>query len=56
MPTYEFSCIECDISVERNIKAEERDSQFCETCGNKLIRSWTVGTLSVWAPTSGGYR
>ena len=56
MATYEYTCAECDKSLDRNVPVDERDKQMCEDCGNRLIRSWTVGNLSVWAPTSGGYR
>jgi putative FmdB family regulatory protein len=57
MPTYEYTCIECDKTVEKpNVKVDDRDHQQCESCGNILTRSWTLGNVSVWAPTAGGYR
>lgn len=57
MPTYEYTCVECDNTITKaNVKVDDRDHQVCEGCGNVLKRSWTVGHVSVWAPTSGGYR
>lgn len=57
MPTYEYTCLECDKTIDRsNVKVDDRDHQVCEECGNVLNRSWTIGNVSVWAPTSGGYR
>lgn len=57
MPTYEYTCIKCDETINRsNVAIDDRDHQSCEKCGEILKRSWTVGNVSVWAPTSGGYR
>jgi putative FmdB family regulatory protein len=57
MPTYEYTCVECDKTITKsNVKVDDRDHQQCGECGNVLTRSWTVGHVSVWAPTSGGYR
>lgn len=57
MPTYEYTCIECDKSIEKpNVRVDDRDHQQCEECGHVLTRSWTLGNVSVWAPTAGGYR
>ena len=57
MPTYEYTCIKCDHSIERsNVNVDDRDSQVCDKCGEILKRSWTLGNVSVWAPTAGGFR
>ena len=57
MPTYEYTCLECDKTIDRsNVKVDDRDHQVCEECGNVLNRSWTIGNVAVWAPTSVGYR
>lgn len=57
MPTYDYTCQECDKTVTiASVKVDDRDNQICEGCGNRLVRSWTVGNVAVWAPTSGGYR
>jgi putative FmdB family regulatory protein len=43
MPTYEYTCIECDKTVEKpNVKVDDRDHQQCESCGNILTRIWTL--------------
>lgn len=56
MPSYEYTCLACDETITVMVKVDERDNQFCEQCGNKLVRSWTVGNLAVWSPTrNGGY-
>lgn len=57
MPTYEYTCIKCDKSIElAGVSVDDRDKQFCKECGDMLKRSWTLGNVAVWAPTSGGYR
>jgi putative FmdB family regulatory protein len=57
MPTYEYTCLACDTTIDRsNVRVDDRDHQTCEDCGNILNRSWTIGNVAVWAPTSGGYR
>jgi len=57
MPTYEYTCLDCDKTISKsNVKVDDRDHQQCGECGNVLTRSWTIGNVAVWAPTSGGYR
>ena len=57
MSTYEYTCIECDKTITKsNVRVDDRDHQVSDGCGNVLKRSWTVGHVAVWAPTSGGYR
>lgn len=55
MPIYTYSCINCDIDVERISNISMRDSQSCEECGYNLIRSIDRPGM-VWSPTrNGGY-
>jgi putative FmdB family regulatory protein len=57
MPTYEYTCIRCDKSIEMTgVNVDDRDHQVCSECGDILKRSWTLGNVSVWAPTAGGFR
>ena len=57
MPSYDYNCVKCNKSITlTSVKVDERDNQVCETCGELLKRSWTLGNVSVWAPTAGGYR
>jgi putative FmdB family regulatory protein len=57
MPTYEYTCAECEQTTTRsNVRVDDRDHQQCHECGNVLARSWTIGNVAVWAPTSGGFR
>lgn len=41
MPTYTYTCIPCDLSVDklRSI-SEEEPIYMCDSCGGKLIRSY----------------
>jgi putative FmdB family regulatory protein len=37
MPTYEYSCIECDVTKEVNRPIAEADAvEICEKCGYKM--------------------
>jgi putative FmdB family regulatory protein len=57
MPTYYYECNTCETSVDKMfIPIDERDNQVCEECKNQLTRTLKIGNVSVWAPTSGGYR
>ena len=39
MPTYEYACMECDLSIEKQKSFAEADSvEICEKCGNKMIK------------------
>jgi len=55
MPTYTFSCMNCDKIIEKIVKMEDRDNQKCDECGYDLVRAIDRPGL-VWAPTAGGYR
>jgi len=55
MPTYSYTCIECDKDLERMTKIDYRDNQFCEICGFRLARTIDRPAM-VWSPTrNGGY-
>ena len=55
MPIYSYSCIECNIKEDRNVKIDDRHNQHCNGCGVRLVKEITRPGL-VWAPTAGGYR
>lgn len=55
MPTYEYSCIECDINMEKHKSFSEAESlEFCEKCGNKMIKVY--GTFGIKFNGSGFYK
>lgn len=57
MPTYFYTCSTCETTIDKMfVPIDDRDKQVCEECNNKLTRSLKIGNVSVWAPTSGGYR
>lgn len=55
MPTYSYTCLACDIDVDkiRSI-AEDEPTYICESCGNKLVRSY-AGSPSITFNGSGFY-
>jgi putative FmdB family regulatory protein len=55
MPTYEYTCIECDSTEDRVVAIDDRDKQRCEKCGYRLYRVLSFNGV-VWAPTSGGHK
>jgi putative FmdB family regulatory protein len=57
MPSYDYICNNCDKNISlTNIKIDDRDLQNCPTCDQNLERTYVIGNVAVWAPTSGGYR
>jgi putative FmdB family regulatory protein len=43
MPTYQYTCIECDISKDLARSVDERDDAvICEKCGYTMSRSFTT--------------
>ena len=38
MPNYDFTCIACDITVERYFTFEEDHRVECESCGNSMVK------------------
>ena len=53
MPIYTYWCQGCDSDHERMTKIDERDTQRCSECGNRLIRA-IDRPGAVLAPTSTG--
>lgn len=53
MPNYDYRCIICGTTIERNVAIPDRDSQRCEKCKNPLVRLLTFQG-SVWSPTRNG--
>lgn len=54
MPTYEYSCIECDLTIEKQKSFSEAEtSEFCEKCGNKMVKVY--GTFGINLKGSGFY-
>lgn len=57
MPTYQYKCESCNTEFERlGVPISVRDEQICAECDTVLQRILTIGNMSVWAPTAGGYR
>lgn len=57
MPTYQYICEHCKVEyVKLHIPVQMRDEQKCDKCENFLSRQIVVTNVSVWAPTSGGYK
>lgn len=55
MPTYEYSCIECDIDIEKHKPfSESESSEFCEKCGNKMTKVY--GSFGIQFNGSGFYK
>lgn len=55
MPMYTYTCPVCDEQYSKIVKIEERNDQFCEDCGYRLIRNIDRPGM-VWSPTrNGGY-
>ena len=49
MPKYSYKCDECGSSVELLIiMGEDKDSQACPECGNKLERVWGGGGFTIF--------
>ena len=42
LPTYDFTCVGCDIEVERYFTFEETHRVECEQCGNTMIKAYTA--------------
>ncbi len=52
MPLYTYYCQAEDKGLEKNAPIAQRDSQWCEDCGHRLIRAIDAPG-GVYAPTSG---
>jgi len=42
LPTYDFTCVGCDIEVERYFTFDETHRVECEKCGNPMIKSFSA--------------
>ena len=42
LPTYDFTCVGCDIEVERYFTFDEEHRVECEQCGNAMIKAFTA--------------
>ena len=42
LPTYDFTCVGCDIEVERYFTFEETHRVECEKCGNPMIKAFSA--------------
>lgn len=45
MPVYEFDCLECDKSYEISKSITNNDPEFCEVCGAKLNKVYSIGGI-----------
>lgn len=47
MPTYDFACLNCDLSIEivQSIYEGAPKDPLCERCGNRLIRSYNAPAI-----------
>jgi putative FmdB family regulatory protein len=46
MPTYEFTCIDCDKTITATMKYDDIDTFTCTECGNAMNRSYSFGAVS----------
>lgn len=55
MPTYTYSCLECDADFDKSRGIlEEEPTYICELCGFVLVRSYT-SSVSIQFNGSGFY-
>ena len=47
MPTYDFTCVECDNTVAKFFPITQKDhTVICEKCGNKRLKVLGVGSVT----------
>lgn len=46
MPTYEYDCLVCDKAFDVVKSMLDDAPEFCEVCGGKLNRVWSVGGVT----------
>jgi putative FmdB family regulatory protein len=47
MPTYQFTCIECDDTIDHFFPITQKDhTLLCEKCGNKRNKVLGVGAVN----------
>jgi putative FmdB family regulatory protein len=55
MPRYEYSCAQCDYTIEKTKSFSESDTvELCEKCGNEMNKVY--GTVGVQFKGSGFYK
>jgi putative FmdB family regulatory protein len=56
MPIYDYHCAWCEKEEERMVAVEDRDSQWCPSCGCKLFRlpAAPMGRMAGVIPQGGG--
>jgi putative FmdB family regulatory protein len=52
MPIYSYYCQAEDRDLEKNAPIADRDNQWCDECGNRLVRAIDAPG-GVYAPTAG---
>lgn len=52
MPLFDYWCVDCKQSQERNVKIDERENQYCD-CDNHLTRQISFNG-AVFSETSNG--
>ena len=46
MPTYEYKCPNCEITVDRSYAVYSNHTEFCEDCGVKMAKVFSpVGVI-----------
>ena len=45
MPKYDFTCIECDKTVEVELPITSSETPACEGCGYHMIKSYTAPSI-----------
>jgi putative FmdB family regulatory protein len=46
MPTYEYDCLGCNKVFEIVKSMSDDGPEFCDACGSKLNRVWSVGGVT----------
>ena len=54
MPTYEYTCLACDIESEVICKMAERQNQQCSTCGGSLTQEVRTPAQPHWSSLAMG--
>ena len=47
MPTYEYACRECDISISEVRPITDKEPEhFCQVCGNRMNKVFNLGAVT----------
>jgi putative FmdB family regulatory protein len=47
MPTYEYACRECEISIVEIRSISDPDpGHICDTCGNRMSKVYSIGAVT----------